>query len=70
MPQLCLSIVQRHASAQGSDRMSVPRGMRRYRIQGAPVLVVAIYPLDPGLFGCPVDDLPKPPNGDMASSMS
>ncbi len=70
MRQLSLEIVQRHSSIQGSDRMSMPRGMRRYRIQWPSVLVVTIYPLDPGLFGCLVDDLPNPPNGDTASAMT
>ena len=50
--------------------MSVPQAMRRYRIQRPSVFVVAIYPLDPGLFGCLVDDLPNPPNGDMSTTLA
>ena len=68
--QLSLEIVQRHSSVQGSDCVSMPQGMRRYRIQGPPVLIVTIYPLDPGLFGSLVDDLPNPPNGDMTSILA
>ena len=70
MPQLSLEVIQRHSSVQGSDRMSMPQGMRRYRIQGPSVFVVTIYPLNPGLFGCLVNDLPNPPNGDMPTTLA